>query len=501
MTNSAASGNSVLNNLMLTPQKSQLALRSPQSASTEPVKAFNDTMKNTLNEVATAKANARRDQQERLTSKRTDQQGRQAAMRQSEANTRSQDRAHAKAQPSVIAQERKTHPVHRESEKTQKVEVGSDQQGTELPVDMYAMDSGQDLPPPEGEQRLAFLSQELAELPDEDLADINEGLADLTADKTATILGSNPGVDGSVNTSLGSSEDSVLAGLVTLDPRSASANADKLTPGVTAPPTALGGSVLADTAAWAVNLDAKTLKAGMADESLGNLSVGLSAEDAASAQESDSGLFALAKDLKLPFGKLLASVQANNEGQVLNQDQSLAKISSLGATAVDPTLESVNRQQESQAVNARGFVVQTGVPVTLGQPRWGQAVGERVLWLAAQNLSAAELRLDPPELGPMQVRITIQHDQASVSFSSPHLLVREALDQSAVRLREMFGEQGLNLVDVDVSDQSLARQQTANDSSSGGAQSDTESGENVEDGETLVGVAQVASLRLVDHYA
>lgn len=102
----------------------------------------------------------------------------------------------------------------------------------------------------------------------------------------------------------------------------------------------------------------------------------------------------------------------------------------------------------------RQFVVQPEVRVPVGQPQWGRAVGERILWLANQNITSAELRLDPPELGPVQVRVVIHNDQVNVTFTSNQVAVREALDLNAQRLREMFSEQGLDLVDVNVSDQS-----------------------------------------------
>jgi len=189
------------------------------------------------------------------------------------------------------------------------------------------------------------------------------------------------------------------------------------------------------------------------------------------------------------FSKLLA---ASREAHAL-LDPAPAKSP---LAALTPLVEAAPRLVESAAAN-RGFVVQTGVPTAMGQPGWSQAVGEKVLWLAAQNLSSAELRLDPPELGQMQVRITIQNDQANVSFSSPHLVVREALDQSASRLREMFAEQGLNLVDVGVSDQSFARHQAREESNSRSGREDQAELEN----EVLVGTTKVEAIRLVDHYA
>lgn len=164
---------------------------------------------------------------------------------------------------------------------------------------------------------------------------------------------------------------------------------------------------------------------------------------------------------------------------------------------VSAAVETLTRLTEAQSPAARAFVVQTGVPVPVGTPQWSQAVGDKVLWLAAQNVSSAEIRLDPPELGPMQVKVSVNQDQASVTFTSPHPAVREVLDQQLNRLREMFSEQGLNLVNVDVSDKSFAQQEREQEESA------KNSGNTGLDEEELVPVAitQAISMRLVDHYA
>jgi flagellar hook-length control protein FliK len=167
------------------------------------------------------------------------------------------------------------------------------------------------------------------------------------------------------------------------------------------------------------------------------------------------------------------------------------------AAAITPAVEALTRLAEAQSPAARAFVVQTGVPVPLGTPQWSQAVGDKVLWLAAQNVSSAEIRLDPPELGPMQVKVSVNQDQASVSFTSPHPAVREALDQQLGRLREMFSEQGLHLLNVDVSDRSFAQQEREQKES---AQS-TSGSEGVDDELTPAAISQTISMRLVDHYA
>ncbi|WP_052417360.1 flagellar hook-length control protein FliK [Cellvibrio mixtus] len=167
--------------------------------------------------------------------------------------------------------------------------------------------------------------------------------------------------------------------------------------------------------------------------------------------------------------------------------------------ALTPTVltEPLTRLAEPQSPAARNFVVQTGVPVAVGQPQWNQAVGEKVLWLAAQNVSAAEIRLDPPDLGQLHVKVSVNQDQATVTFTSPHPMVRDALDQQLNRLREMFSEQGLNLVNVDVSDKSFAQhEQERGQGGSAGTSGDVDDDELVP-----VAMTTITSTRLVDHYA
>ena len=105
-----------------------------------------------------------------------------------------------------------------------------------------------------------------------------------------------------------------------------------------------------------------------------------------------------------------------------------------------------------------------GLPtITLGTPlnqgAWDQALGERIQWMANHKLQGAQIKLNPANLGPMEVRIQVQNEQASIQFTSAHGVVREALEAALPRLRDMFDASGVELVDVDVSGQSFAEQQ------------------------------------------
>jgi len=103
----------------------------------------------------------------------------------------------------------------------------------------------------------------------------------------------------------------------------------------------------------------------------------------------------------------------------------------------------------------------TSVQTPLGQANWDQAVGERIQWMVGQKMQGAQVKLNPANLGPMEVRIQVQNDQASVQFTAHHAVVREALEAALPRLRDMFESSGVELVDVDVSGHSFAEQKAA----------------------------------------
>jgi len=141
-----------------------------------------------------------------------------------------------------------------------------------------------------------------------------------------------------------------------------------------------------------------------------------------------------------------------------------------------------------------------GAPLgeTFGQSAWAESVTQRVSLMTGQKLSSARIELDPPELGAMTVKVSVSGDQASVSFSSPHALVRDALEQSFPRLQEMLGQQGLQLADAQVSDQSAERRQSseADAGNRAGNAADADEGANAASMQSL----KVAT-SLIDYYA
>ena len=107
--------------------------------------------------------------------------------------------------------------------------------------------------------------------------------------------------------------------------------------------------------------------------------------------------------------------------------------------------------------------------VTINTPvshdKWGDEFNQKITWLSTQKEQTAELHLNPPQLGPMDVVLKVSGDQATALFTSPHAAVREAVEQALPKLREMMAESGIMLGNATVSDQAPRSRQDENKSS------------------------------------
>lgn len=104
----------------------------------------------------------------------------------------------------------------------------------------------------------------------------------------------------------------------------------------------------------------------------------------------------------------------------------------------------------SHALAPRSDALPPALP-PVDDPQWGAALGARLVWSAAHGTHSASIALNPPELGPVNVSLTLGEDEARVSFVSQHLAVRDAIEAALPRLRELFADGGLLLGEVDIS--------------------------------------------------
>jgi len=98
--------------------------------------------------------------------------------------------------------------------------------------------------------------------------------------------------------------------------------------------------------------------------------------------------------------------------------------------------------------------------------RWASEMGDRLAWVARNGMSSATLQVNPPQLGPIEVRIQMSGDQAAVSFAAVQPQTREAIQQALPALASSFAAQGLSLGQTSVGRDNQP-QQSRGDGSSG----------------------------------
>ncbi len=194
----------------------------------------------------------------------------------------------------------------------------------------------------------------------------------------------------------------------------------------------------------------------------------------------------------------------------LGKDRNLTDISALQSspqTATNTFASQLTATPLSElGLHANGMRSGEAIQVAPQHPNWGQELGDRMQWMLGKQMQSAEIRLNPPELGSLEIHIQLKGDQATVSFSSPHGAVRDAIDAAIPRLREMLAEGGLNLADAHVSSQSHGQQhgqQAGNSSDSGNAGNAGNAGDDALQTELAVATPSLAlsGLSLLDVYA
>lgn len=128
----------------------------------------------------------------------------------------------------------------------------------------------------------------------------------------------------------------------------------------------------------------------------------------------------------------------------------------LAAQAVNPS--HIQRPHETVAT--------TEIHVPIQDERWANSFSDRIVWMSKNDLQSAQLNINPPQLGPVQISLKLNGDQASAVFASPHAEVRQAIEDALPRLREVLAGAGIELGQTNVGAQ-MAQQERGNQAQTG----------------------------------
>ncbi len=153
---------------------------------------------------------------------------------------------------------------------------------------------------------------------------------------------------------------------------------------------------------------------------------------------------------------------AQIETSEFKKDALIPKILDTQISNTNPSNDSASQKFASIDLSALNRQIDSAVtkvdipPMTkpFNHPEWKQEFNERIVWMHNKSISSAELRLNPNNLGPISIAIKMDQDQqTSIQIQAHHAGVRDAIESSIPRLREMLNTQQINLSDVNVSQQ------------------------------------------------
>ena len=129
-----------------------------------------------------------------------------------------------------------------------------------------------------------------------------------------------------------------------------------------------------------------------------------------------------------------AARQLRQEHQAFNAH---VHIRSEGMVAENMAQADVSKANLTQAILEK--------PANILKPEGQTQFAEKIRWIVNARNSFAEIRLDPPDLGSVQVKVNMSGEAATVNFVVQSPQARDALDQALPRLREMLNQQGIEL--------------------------------------------------------
>ncbi|KVE26737.1 hypothetical protein WS67_14130 [Burkholderia singularis] len=149
-----------------------------------------------------------------------------------------------------------------------------------------------------------------------------------------------------------------------------------------------------------------------------------------------------------------AAPQEPGVSPIAQQHPSDAAQATLAASAAPAAVQSA-AAAGAASTHAAASATPSLAPV-VGSPDWTEALSQKVVFLSNAHQQSAELTLNPPDLGPLQVVLRVADNHAHALFVSQHAQVRDALEAALPKLREAMEANGLGLGSASVGDGGFA---------------------------------------------
>jgi flagellar hook-length control protein FliK len=194
----------------------------------------------------------------------------------------------------------------------------------------------------------------------------------------------------------------------------------------------------------------------------------------------------------LPAGGHLSQALAGASSATSTPTQSAPDLAALHGV-----FDATGLTASSGSTTTSGHSLAVDTPV--GASGFAKELGQQVTWLSGQEVKQAQIRLNPQDLGPLDVKVSVEHGRVDVAFMTQHPAAAAAVQQGLGQLNQMLSGQGLSLGHTSVG-QHGAQQQFA-DSQGQSSQAQTSGDSEDKTDPSSVSTLQRVAVGLVDAFA
>ncbi|AHF02323.1 hypothetical protein THIAE_07215 [Thiomicrospira aerophila AL3] len=171
-----------------------------------------------------------------------------------------------------------------------------------------------------------------------------------------------------------------------------------------------------------------------------------------------TGLFEVGGVKSAPIQSAALPIQATlaHNNQVIEQAIQTQMSAVTTESSEDDSSSVVNLMQVAQmpttmSLSERAPVTLPAINYALRQAQWETALGQRLMYMINQQVSQAQIQLNPANLGPIRLMVSLDRDQVvQVQMLAQHAQTKDAMEQALPRLRDMLTEAGIKFDQLQV---------------------------------------------------